>query len=112
MDAFGHPWTISPGDGAFYGPKIDITVMDAQRRRHQCATIQLDYQLPERFNLSYRSDITGEDALERPVIIHRAVLGSLERMIGILTVNNSLKYNLYGVFCISYLYYLFYYDSF
>lgn len=82
--AFGHPWQLNPGDGAFYGPKIDIVIMDALKRPHQCATIQLDFQLPERFNLHY---ITGADSEERrrPVIIHRAMLGSVERMIAILT---------------------------
>ena len=53
LDAFGEPWKINPEDGAFYGPKIDITIMDALKRAHQCATIQLDFQLPIRFNLSY-----------------------------------------------------------
>ena len=53
LDAFGAPWTLNPGDGAFYGPKIDITVMDALKRSHQCGTIQLDFQLPIRFNLSF-----------------------------------------------------------
>lgn len=53
LDSFGEPWTLNPGDGAFYGPKIDITISDALKRQHQCATIQLDFQLPIRFNLSY-----------------------------------------------------------
>ena len=53
LNDFGEPWTINEGDGAFYGPKIDITIMDALKRSHQCATIQLDFQLPIRFNLSY-----------------------------------------------------------
>lgn len=63
--------------------------MDAQRRRHQCATIQLDFQLPLRFDLTYRSGGSVEDQakMERPVIIHRAILGSVERMIAILTEN-------------------------
>ncbi|KAJ3648608.1 hypothetical protein Zmor_020401 [Zophobas morio] len=82
LDAFGAPWTLNPGDGAFYGPKIDITVMDALKRSHQCGTIQLDFQLPIRFNLSFVSE-SGEK--KRPVIIHRAILGSVERMIAILT---------------------------
>ncbi|GBM66055.1 Threonine--tRNA ligase, cytoplasmic [Araneus ventricosus] len=82
LDAFGQPWTLNPGDGAFYGPKIDITITDALRRPHQCATIQLDFQLPIRFNLQYDS-VSGEK--KRPVIIHRAILGSVERMIAILT---------------------------
>ncbi|KAF7440036.1 threonyl-tRNA synthetase [Pleurotus ostreatus] len=76
-------WELNPGDGAFYGPKIDITIRDALRRSFQCATIQLDFQLPERFNLKYRS--ADEQALTRPVIIHRAILGSLERFIAIIT---------------------------
>ncbi|GFQ81578.1 threonine--tRNA ligase 1, cytoplasmic [Trichonephila clavata] len=82
LDAFGQPWSLNPGDGAFYGPKIDITITDALRRPHQCATIQLDFQLPIRFNLQYDS-VSGEK--KRPVIIHRAILGSVERMIAILT---------------------------
>lgn len=82
LNAFGKPWRINPQDGAFYGPKIDITIMDALKRSHQCATIQLDFQLPIRFNLSYVNE-AGEKV--RPVIIHRAILGSVERMIAILT---------------------------
>ena len=61
-------WTLNPGDGAFYGPKIDIGLTDALKRTHQCATIQLDFQLPQRFNLSYIDD-KGEK--QRPVMIHR-----------------------------------------
>lgn len=72
----------SEKDGAFYGPKIDITVQDAAGRNVQCATIQLDFQLPERFDLQYMSVHQG---LERPVIIHRAVFGSIERMFAMLT---------------------------
>lgn len=53
LNEFGHPWKMNPGDGAFYGPKIDITVHDALKRSFQCATIQLDFQLPIRFNLEY-----------------------------------------------------------
>ncbi|XP_043194710.1 threonine--tRNA ligase 1, cytoplasmic-like isoform X1 [Amphibalanus amphitrite] len=82
LDDFGQEWQLNPGDGAFYGPKIDIRVLDALRRYHQCATIQLDFQMPIRFNLNYISE-SGEK--KRPVIIHRAVLGSVERMIAILT---------------------------
>jgi len=81
-------WTLNPGDGAFYGPKIDITIKDAFRRAFQCATIQLDFQLPERFNLSYRGPEGHEDPNKppsRPVMIHRAILGSLERFIAIIT---------------------------
>lgn len=76
-------WDMNPGDGAFYGPKIDITIRDALRRSFQCATIQLDFQLPEKFKLKYRS--ADEAVQSRPVIIHRAILGSLERFIAIIT---------------------------
>ncbi|KAF7970500.1 hypothetical protein HWV62_23817 [Athelia sp. TMB] len=81
-------WDLNPGDGAFYGPKIDITIRDALRRSFQCATIQLDFQLPERFNLKYRSAdeaINPDKPASRPVMIHRAILGSLERFIAIIT---------------------------
>lgn len=80
----GITWELNPGDGAFYGPKIDIVISDALRRKHQCATIQLDFQLPERFKLDYRSENAATGEVSRPVIIHRAILGSVERMMGIL----------------------------
>ncbi|XP_043973005.1 threonine--tRNA ligase 1, cytoplasmic-like [Gambusia affinis] len=84
LQQFAERWELNPGDGAFYGPKIDIQIKDAIGRQHQCATIQLDFQLPIRFNLQY----VGRDGkLHRPVMIHRAVLGSLERMIAILAEN-------------------------
>ncbi|KAI6205375.1 hypothetical protein M3Y94_00785100 [Aphelenchoides besseyi] len=89
LDNSGHPWVLSPGDGAFYGPKIDITIQDALRRFHQCATIQLDFQLPQRFDLNYY-DETNEK--HRPVIIHRAILGSVERMTAVLTENYGGKW--------------------
>merc|ERR1712002_1439924 len=82
LDALDMPWKLNPGDGAFYGPKIDITLQDALKRHHQCATIQLDFNLPKRFNLSF-IDEKGEK--QHPVMIHRAILGSLERMIAVLT---------------------------
>merc|ERR1711894_246134 len=84
LNELGLPWVLEPGDGAFYGPKIDITLSDALRRNHQCATIQLDFQLPLRFTLSYVDD-KGEK--QNPVMIHRAILGSVERMIAVLTEN-------------------------
>ena len=97
LDRFGGRWTINEGDGAFYGPKIDIHVFDALRRRHQCGTIQLDFQLPQRFNLTYQGASHIEDdemncrgnarelsGLHRPVCIHRAAMGSLERIVAIL----------------------------
>ncbi|MCL7034358.1 hypothetical protein MKW94_005362 [Papaver nudicaule] len=82
LNEFGRPWKINEGDGAFYGPKIDISVFDALKRKFQCATIQLDFQLPIRFNLSYSAE--DEAKKEKPVMIHRAVLGSVERMFAIL----------------------------
>ena len=126
LDEFGKPWKENHGDGAFYGPKIDITLFDALKRPHQCGTIQLDFQAPIRFNLTYKSDQDniGEEphsgiskhseedtsvknyyefhpdefdpetfrweeheckhGYKRPVIIHRAILGSLERFFSIL----------------------------
>ncbi|KAK9470279.1 uncharacterized protein V1510DRAFT_423462 [Dipodascopsis tothii] len=88
LDAFGS-WELNPGDGAFYGPKIDIEISDALRRSHQCATIQLDFQLPQRFDLQYATptDDTKDantTSYARPVMIHRAILGSVERMTAIL----------------------------
>ncbi len=81
LDATGYPYTVMPGDGAFYGPKIDFHVEDSIGRTWQLGTIQLDYAAPERFELSY----VGEDnAAHRPVVIHRAVSGSFERFMGIL----------------------------
>ncbi|CAI9717594.1 threonine--tRNA ligase 1, cytoplasmic-like isoform X2 [Octopus vulgaris] len=90
LDDFGCNWKIDPGDGAFYGPKIDITILDALQRPHQCATIQLDFQLPLRFNLSYISGEGGDK--KTPVIVHRAILGSVERMIAILCENYAGKW--------------------
>jgi threonyl-tRNA synthetase len=81
LDAVGVPFTINEGDGAFYGPKIDFAVTDALGRKWQCATIQLDYQLPQQFALKY----TGADNAEhRPVVIHRAIFGSFERFIALI----------------------------
>lgn len=131
LNESGVDWSLNPGDGAFYGPKIDVRLTDAMRRRHQCGTIQLDFQLPIRFNLQYKTEgleaeeETKEESaekkekkaeppkaaeekkeeaapeakkgefvwkeqkvkpgFERPVIIHRAILGSVERQVAILT---------------------------
>lgn len=100
LEETGKPWSLKKGDGAFYGPKIDIQLQDALGRGHQCGTIQLDFQLPLRFNLRYQSEQkagaedakaespAGEEGLPpgyaRPVILHRAILGSVERMTGVL----------------------------
>jgi len=91
--ATGTPWSLNPGDGAFYGPKIDVQVYDALRRPHQCATVQLDFVQPMRFDLNYTTDRSGE--VERPVMVHRAVLGSVERMIAILTEHFAGKWPLF-----------------
>jgi threonyl-tRNA synthetase len=77
----GRPFEINEGDGAFYGPKIDIKLRDALDRRWQCATIQCDFTLPERFDLTY-VDANGEK--KRPVMVHRVILGAIERFIGVL----------------------------
>ncbi|XP_064333792.1 threonine--tRNA ligase, mitochondrial isoform X6 [Camelus dromedarius] len=92
LEEFGEPWDLNPGDGAFYGPKIDVHLHDALGRPHQCGTIQLDFQLPLRFDLQYRGQA---GALERPVLIHRAVLGSVERMLGVLAESCGGKWPLW-----------------
>lgn len=143
MDKFGHSWKVSPGDGAFYGPKIDIIVSDAQGREFQCGSVQLDFVLPSRFNLQYRAcdheeehkeleegeeqkqleeGVSKEEipvahehsvvesekkesaevkesseghlkhGFQRPVMIHRAIYGSLERFIAIIAENNGGKW--------------------
>jgi len=81
LDASGVPYVVNEGDGAFYGPKIDFDVTDAIGRKWQCATVQLDYQLPQRFDLKY---IGPDNQEHRPVVIHRAIFGSFERFIGVL----------------------------
>jgi threonyl-tRNA synthetase len=81
LERAGQPYTINEGDGAFYGPKIDFDITDAIGRKWQCATIQLDYNAPERFDLKY---IGADNAEHRPVVIHRAIFGSFERFIAIL----------------------------
>ncbi len=81
LDRAGLPYLPNPGEGAFYGPKLDFDVTDSLGRRWQLATVQLDFQMPEKFDLTYR-DRDGRE--KRPVMIHRAVMGSLERFIGIL----------------------------
>ena len=82
ITAMGKSYTVNEGDGAFYGPKLDFHLADSLGRTWQCGTIQLDSQLPERFELEY----TGEDGQKhRPVMIHRVVLGSIERFIGVIT---------------------------
>ena len=82
LEKNGKPYSVNEGDGAFYGPKIDFHLRDCIGRTWQCGTIQLDFQMPERFDLTY----TGKDGEKhRPVMLHRTALGSIERFIGILT---------------------------
>ena len=89
LDHAGHPYVTAIGEGAFYGPKIDWVVKDALKREHQLGTIQLDYNLPERFDLRF---IDSDDREQRPVMIHRAMLGSLERFIGLLIEHTAGKF--------------------
>lgn len=129
LDESGREWSLNPGDGAFYGPKIDIRLSDAMKRKHQCGTIQLDFNGPIRFNLQYKRDGCEEEGapaveeeekvefhgavekndkgeviwregrlkhgFERPVVIHRAILGSLERMSAILMEHYAGKWPLW-----------------
>ena len=81
LERANQAYSIDEGDGAFYGPKIDVDVTDAIGRKWQCATFQLDYQMPERFDLKY---IGADNAEHRPVVIHRAIFGTFERFIGLL----------------------------
>jgi threonyl-tRNA synthetase len=81
LNAYGKAYKINEGDGAFYGPKIDIHIKDALGRTWQCGTIQLDMALPERFNLTY---VGKDNEKHRPIMIHRVIYGSIERFFGIL----------------------------
>ncbi|MBQ7606194.1 MAG: threonine--tRNA ligase, partial [Firmicutes bacterium] len=92
ITSIGKEYTINPGDGAFYGPKLDFQLKDSLGRTWQCGTIQLDYQLPGRFNIEY----TGSDGQKHtPVMIHRVVFGSIERFIGVLTEHTAGKFPLW-----------------
>jgi threonyl-tRNA synthetase len=84
----GMKWKLNEADGAFYGPKIDIRLVDSSGKRHQTATIQLDFQLPKRFDLQY-DDPNAPSEKGRPVMIHRAILGSMERFLAILIEHTS-----------------------
>jgi threonyl-tRNA synthetase len=81
LEATGRPFGIEEGEGAFYGPKIDVQIRDSLGRMWQCGTFQLDFQLPERFELTY---IAQDGSQQRPIVIHRAIFGSFERFMGIL----------------------------
>ncbi|QEY31423.1 threonine--tRNA ligase [Synechococcus sp. RSCCF101] len=84
LERKGWAYTVDEGGGAFYGPKIDLKIEDAIGREWQCSTIQLDFNLPERFNLEY---VAADGSRQRPIMIHRAIFGSLERFFGIMTEN-------------------------
>lgn len=92
LDAYGKGYQLNEGDGAFYGPKIDIHIKDAIGRTWQCGTIQLDMSLPERFDLSY---VGADNERHRPIMIHRVVYGSIERFLGILTEHYTGKFPLW-----------------
>ena len=81
LDDLGLEYVINEGDGAFYGPKIDIKVKDAIGRTWQCSTVQIDFNMPMRFGLTYRTEDNTE---ETPWMLHRAIFGSIERFLGIL----------------------------
>ncbi len=92
LDEWGAPYTINEGDGAFYGPKIDIHILDSLERSWQCGTIQLDMSLPQKFDLHF-TDHDGE--MKRPVMIHRAIFGSIERFLGIIIEHFAGKFPLW-----------------
>ncbi len=92
LDAAGLKYVINEGDGAFYGPKIDFHLIDAIGRTWQCGTIQLDFQLPQRFELEY---VGADSEKHRPIMIHRVIFGSIERFIGILTEHFAGKFPLW-----------------
>ncbi|KAF2401880.1 class II aaRS and biotin synthetase, partial [Trichodelitschia bisporula] len=112
LDSTGREWTLNAGDGAFYGPKIDVILRDSDGKEHQTATIQLDFQLPQRFGLSYTApapeleahgavgpdtdpELLATSGSVTPVIIHRAVLGSLERFLALLIEHYNGRYPLW-----------------
>ncbi len=86
LEDSGRPFDINEGDGAFYGPKIDIKLRDALDRKWQCATIQCDFTLPERFDLTY---VAADGEKKRPVMVHRVILGAIERFIGVLIEHHA-----------------------
>ncbi|MCH9739384.1 MAG: threonine--tRNA ligase [Epsilonproteobacteria bacterium] len=92
LDENSLPYTIDEGGGAFYGPKIDVKITDALGRKWQCGTIQVDFNLPERFNVEY---VAEDNTRKQPVMIHRAILGSFERFIAILTEHYAGEFPLF-----------------
>jgi threonyl-tRNA synthetase len=92
LESQGREYKLNPGDGAFYGPKIDFHITDALGRSWQCGTCQVDFFMPERFDLTYQGD---DNAEHRPVMIHRALLGSMERFVGILIEHHAGRFPLW-----------------
>nr|NGX54434.1 Threonine--tRNA ligase 2 [Chlamydiota bacterium] len=92
LDRTGESYQINEGEGAFYGPKIDVHIRDALGRKWQCSTIQLDMSLPERFNLTY---VAKDGTRQRPIMIHRVIYGSIERFLGILIEHFAGKFPLW-----------------
>jgi threonyl-tRNA synthetase len=92
LQTYGQEYKVNPGDGAFYGPKIDVHIKDALGRTWQCGTVQLDLSLPERFDLSY---IGKDNEKHRPIMIHRVIYGSIERFLGILVEHFAGKFPLW-----------------
>jgi threonyl-tRNA synthetase len=86
LDAKGLKWDLNPGEGAFYGPKIEFSLKDSIGRMWQCGTLQIDFELPNRLGSEY---IAEDNSRKTPVMLHRAILGSLERFIGILIENHA-----------------------
>ncbi|NWH09121.1 MAG: threonine--tRNA ligase [Alphaproteobacteria bacterium] len=91
-DRMGVPYTLNPGEGAFYGPKLEFTLTDAIGRGWQCGTVQVDFNLPERFEAEY---VAEDGSRQRPAMLHRAVLGSMERFIGVLIEHYAGKFPLW-----------------
>ena len=92
LEAMGLDYVLYPGEGAFYGPKLEFVLRDAIGRDWQCGTLQVDMNLPERFDITYVDESGGRD--KRPVMLHRALFGSLERFIGILIEHYEGKFHL------------------
>ena len=92
MEVLGVPYVVNEGDGAFYGPKLDFHLEDSIGRTWQCGTIQLDMQMPQRFDITY---VGSDNEKHRPIMIHRVIFGSIERFIGILTEHFAGKFPLW-----------------
>src|SRR3546814_19756153 len=92
LKSFGYEYEIRPGEGAFYGPKLEFHLQDAIGRTWQCGTLQLDYVMPERLDASY---VAEDGSKKRPVMLHRAILGTFERFLGILIEHHAGRFPLW-----------------